>query len=73
YMSEDNALPFWNGLIFKLQLWIKKIALSEEKSFGLESGSIIIEKYPILIAPVADVNLTRAYKGNQSDFQKPGK
>jgi KUP system potassium uptake protein len=38
---------------------LKKISLSEERGFGLDSSDVTLEKYPIVVSTVADMNLKR--------------
>jgi KUP system potassium uptake protein len=38
---------------------IKKFSLSEEKAFGLDSSSVKIEKFPMVLHPPEKLFLTR--------------
>jgi len=59
FLSHDNDLPFVERLIMQFYFIIKKISLSEEKGFGLDSSYVTIEKYPLVVAPVSDLKLVR--------------
>ena len=59
YLSQDNELPFWERLIMKFHLWLKEISLSEERGFGLDASTVTIEKFPLIVAPVASLKLKR--------------
>jgi KUP system potassium uptake protein len=59
YLSEDNALPFWEKVIMKFYFWIKEISLSEEKSFGLDQSNVTVEKFPLIIGEVNRLPLRR--------------
>ena len=59
YLSSDNELPFWEKMIMKLNLLIKGISLSESKGFGLDQANVQVEKFPLIVAPVTNVKLTR--------------
>ena len=59
YLSQDNDLPIWERLMMKLHFWIKERSLSEERGFGLDSSNIIVEKFPLIVAPVSNVRLKR--------------
>lgn len=59
HLSSDNELPFMERLIMKLHFIIKHISLSEEKSFGLDQSNVTVEKYPLIVAPVTNIRLTR--------------
>jgi KUP system potassium uptake protein len=38
---------------------LKKLGLSEEKAFGLDPGSVTIEKFPLKISETKALKLTR--------------
>ncbi len=59
YLSHDNELPFFEKLIMKLYFWIKDIGLSEERGFGLDASYIVVEKFPLIVAPVTNILLKR--------------
>ncbi|MBK7308981.1 MAG: KUP/HAK/KT family potassium transporter [Chitinophagaceae bacterium] len=61
FLSQDNELPFFERIIMKLYFWLKEISLSEEKGFGLEQNTVQVEKFPLIIAPVSKLKLTRIY------------
>jgi KUP system potassium uptake protein len=64
FLSRENELPFLERLIMKLHFWIKDKSLSEEKAFGLEQSTVIVEKFPLIVSPVTNVKLSRIY-GNE--------
>jgi KUP system potassium uptake protein len=43
----------------KLYFWLKEISLSEEKGFGLDVSTVTVEKFPLIVAPVANIKLKR--------------
>jgi KUP system potassium uptake protein len=59
YLSQDNDLPFLERLIMKFHFWLKEISLSEERGFGLDASTVVIEKFPLIVAPVTNVKLKR--------------
>ena len=59
FLSQDNELPFWEKIIMKLYFWLKDISLSEERSFGLDPSNVKVEKFPLIVAPVTNLRLTR--------------
>ncbi len=59
YLSADNDLPFYEKVIMKLYFLFKSIGLSEEKGFGLDTSYVNVEKFPLIVAPVADIPLKR--------------
>ncbi|MGV3529826.1 MAG: KUP/HAK/KT family potassium transporter [Flavisolibacter sp.] len=62
YLSQDNDLPILERLVMKLHFWLKSISLSEERGFGLDPGSVVIEKFPLIVSPVARLPLKRVYE-----------
>ncbi len=59
YLSQDNELPFIEKLIMKVYFWIKEISLTEERGFGLDPSNVIVEKFPLIVAPVSNIKLKR--------------
>lgn len=59
YLSQDNELPVIEKLVMKVYFWLKDISLSEEKGFGLDSSNVVVEKFPLIVAPVTGLRLKR--------------
>jgi KUP system potassium uptake protein len=59
YLSQDNDLPILERMIMKFHFWLKEISLSEERGFGLDASTVIIEKFPLIVAPVTNLRLKR--------------
>lgn len=59
YLSQDNELPINERLVMKLHFWLKSISLSEERGFGLDPGSVQIEKFPLIVSPMSKLHLKR--------------
>jgi len=59
YLSQDNELPIVERLIMKWHFWLKEISLSEERSFGLDPSNVVVEKFPLVVAPVSGLRLKR--------------
>jgi len=59
YLSQDNDLPIMERFIMKIYFWLKEISLSEEKGFGLDVSNVTVEKFPLIVAPVASMKLKR--------------
>ncbi len=58
-LSYDNDLPMKEKIILDLYDFLKKISLSEEKAFGLDSSAVKIERFPLIINPIEDLPLQR--------------
>ena len=61
FLSQDNELPFFEKIIMKLYFWLKRISLSEERGFGLEQSNVTVEKFPLIVAPVNKLKLSRIF------------
>ncbi|NML37051.1 KUP/HAK/KT family potassium transporter [Chitinophaga sp. G-6-1-13] len=59
FLSHDNDLPLYERMVMKMYFFLKKISLSEERGFGLDSSYVTIEKYPLVVAPVTNLQLKR--------------
>ncbi|MCS7072997.1 MAG: KUP/HAK/KT family potassium transporter [Bacteroidia bacterium] len=71
FLSNDNDLPFYQRIIMNGYFFLKSFGLSEEKSFGLDTSNVLIEKFPMLIRPVKDVPLKRIFElPNDSEEQE---
>ena len=46
-------------LKLNIYFFLKKFSLSEAKAFGLDSSSVKVEKFPMIIAPPKAINLKR--------------
>ncbi|GAC1706671.1 MAG: KUP/HAK/KT family potassium transporter [Flavisolibacter sp.] len=59
YLSQDNELALWERLSMKFYFWLKEVSLSEERGFGLDASTVIIEKFPLIVTPVTNLSLKR--------------
>lgn len=59
FLSNENELPFYEKIILKAYFMLKYFSLSEERAFGLDTSNVLIEKFPMVIAPVKDIPLCR--------------
>ncbi len=68
YLSQDNELPFIEKIVMKLYFWLKEISLGEERGFGLDPSNVTVEKFPLIVAPVAHFSLKRVYYEENEDY-----
>ena len=61
FLSYDNEFSVRDGFILNTYFSMKKIALAEEKAFGLDTSETVVEKLPLIVAPASKINLQRAY------------
>jgi KUP system potassium uptake protein len=65
YLSQDNELPFFERIIMKLYFNLKEWSLSEERGFGLDTANVTIEKFPLIVSPVPEMNLKRVFSSTE--------
>lgn len=68
FLSQDNELPFVETIIMKIYFWLKEFSVSEEKGFGLEQSNVVIEKFPLVVAPVSKLKLQRIWNKEDEEF-----
>lgn len=59
FLSYDNELPLFEKIILNSYFILKRFSLSEAKAFGLDSSSVKVEKFPMIISPPKELNLKR--------------
>jgi KUP system potassium uptake protein len=60
FLSYENELPIYEKLILDIHTFLKRLSLSEEKAFGLDTSSVTIETVPLVVAPPkGELNLKR--------------
>jgi KUP system potassium uptake protein len=59
FLSNDSYMRWDEKIIMNTYFLIKKLSLSEEKGFGLDSSSVKIEKFPIVFHAPEKLHLTR--------------
>jgi KUP system potassium uptake protein len=59
FLSYENDLPIREKLILDIYSVLKKLSLSEEKAFGLDTSSVTVETVPLIITPAKELTLKR--------------
>ncbi len=59
FLSYENDIPWYERVILDIYFLLKKVSLSEGRAFGLDSSSVKVEQFPIVIHPPEDLILTR--------------
>ncbi|MEO7171678.1 KUP/HAK/KT family potassium transporter [Flavobacterium sp.] len=62
FLSNDSDLTFFEKIVMNTYFIIKKLSLSEEKGFGLDSSSVKIEQFPLLIHAPEKIEMQRIEK-----------
>jgi KUP system potassium uptake protein len=61
FLSYDNDLPVYERMVMDGYFMLKELSLSEEKAFGLDTSSVVVEKVPMVIKPTRKISLTRVH------------
>jgi KUP system potassium uptake protein len=59
FLSNDSDILWHEKIIMNSYFLIKKLSLSEERGFGLDSSSVKIEKFPMILHAPENISLTR--------------
>jgi KUP system potassium uptake protein len=59
FLSNDSDLRWHEKIIMNSYFFIKKLSLSEERAFGLDSSSVKIEQFPMVLHAPENIGLTR--------------
>lgn len=59
FLSYEHDLPNFEKLVLNTYFFLKNSSLSEEKAFGLDTSSVVVEKVPMYLNPSLDVKLNR--------------
>jgi KUP system potassium uptake protein len=61
FLSNDSDLTFFEKVIMYSYFVMKKFSLSEEKGFGLDSSSVKIEQFPLVIHAPEKIEMKRIF------------
>ncbi|OYQ49033.1 KUP/HAK/KT family potassium transporter [Flavobacterium aurantiibacter] len=59
FLSNDSDLLWYEKLIMNSYFFLKKLSLSEEGGFGLDSSSVKVEKFPLVLHPPEKICMKR--------------
>jgi len=59
FLSYENDLPMFEKVVLTIYFFLKRFSLSEAKAFGLDSSSVKIEKFPMVIKQPKEIHLKR--------------
>lgn len=62
FLSNDSFMHFYEKVVMNTYFFLKNFSLSEEKAFGLDSSSVKIEKFPMVLHAPEKIVMTRIYK-----------
>jgi KUP system potassium uptake protein len=61
FLSFENTLPLYTRFVLNLYFFMKRLSLSEEKAFGLDTSSVTVEKVPLVVTPPGSYRFRRVY------------
>ncbi len=61
FLSYDNEFSVRDGFILNSYFSIKRFALADEKAFGLDESETVVEKLPLVVAPMSNIKLHRGH------------
>lgn len=61
FLSNDSEMRWDEKIIMNTYFFFKKLSLSEEKAFGLDSSSVKIEKFPMVLHPPESICMKRIH------------
>jgi KUP system potassium uptake protein len=59
FLSFENDMPFWKNFLMKSYFNLKYLSVKETVNFGLDPSNVTVEKYPVIVNPVAHPPLVR--------------
>jgi KUP system potassium uptake protein len=59
FLSYENTLDVYTKVILNMYFFMKKLTISEEKVFGLDTSNVTIEKVPLIVSPPNNYKFTR--------------
>jgi KUP system potassium uptake protein len=59
FFSSDNQLGLYDRIILKMYFFLKHVSITEENAFGLDTSNVLVEKFPLIISPMKELNLKR--------------
>jgi KUP system potassium uptake protein len=59
FLSNDSDLTFFENIVMNAYFFMKKFSLSEEKGFGLDSSSVKVEQFPMVLHPPEIIGMRR--------------
>jgi len=59
FLSNDSFMHWHEKLVMNTYFFIKKLSLSEEQAFGLDSSSVKVEKFPMVLHAPEKIELCR--------------
>ena len=62
FLSNDSDLTWFENIVMSTYFFMKRFSFSEEKSFGLDSSSVKVEQFPMVLHPPEIIDMKRVEK-----------
>ncbi|HKX85414.1 MAG TPA: KUP/HAK/KT family potassium transporter [Flavobacterium sp.] len=62
FLSYDSFMSYYEKFVMNAYFFFKKFSLSEERAFGLDSSSVKVEKFPMVLHAPEKIEMTRVYR-----------
>jgi KUP system potassium uptake protein len=64
FLSNDSDITFFENIVMNTYFILKKFSLSEEKGFGLDSSSVKVEQFPMVLHAPERIEMRRLDQHN---------
>lgn len=61
FLSVENQFALKEGIILKTYFFMKRLAQTDQKAFGIDKSDVLVEDIPVLYQPYQDLKLTRKH------------
>lgn len=58
-VNYDDQFTFMERQILQFYYLLKRLGITEEEAYGLDTNLLTLEKVPLILKPVTKINLTR--------------
>ena len=62
FLSYDNEFSIRDGFVLNSYFSILRLARTDSQAYGIDNDQAIVEKVPLVVAPVSNIQLHRLYK-----------
>jgi len=72
FLSYDNEFSVRDGFILNSYFSILRLARSDSRAYGIDTDQAVIEKVPLVVAPISNINLKRVKDKTSRRESGPG-
>ncbi|RTY95184.1 KUP/HAK/KT family potassium transporter [Flavobacterium sp. GT3R68] len=67
FLSNDSDLTFFESIVMNTYFFMKRFSLTEQNGFGLDSSSVKVEQFPMVLHPPEIIDMRRIYSHNHTN------